>query len=113
MKITQIAVGSSYEDKSGKTVRTVFSRYESNGVHMVEYTERPSGEAERPLYWRLRETHSLALAKFARWAARPADTKRALTPVEITTRFLLGVHIARPAPVTAAMKRNLYRTGRP
>jgi hypothetical protein len=73
MRISQIVVGTSYSGKDGKVIRAVFSRYEADGKQLVEYTERPAGEAERPLYWRLRETHSLPLAAFARWAARPTQ----------------------------------------
>ncbi len=113
MKIAQIAVGSSYEDRSGKTVRTVFSRHGSDGIQMVEYTERPSGEEERPLYWRLRETHSLALAKFARWAARHAkshaETNQRLSPVEIVAGVMIaGIRKRDSVGTTKELKELVY-----
>lgn len=74
MKPAQIAVGTSYEDKSATTIRSVtmiYSRKDGSGS-TVEYIEH---QGSRPLYRPLQRTKTVDRAEFAAWAARPAGKK--------------------------------------
>ena len=80
MKTSQIAVGTSYEDKLMNTIRTVTGIFATEGGgRVVEYTEHPPARLPRPLYWPLRRLPRMPLAEFALWAARPAGTKKHLS----------------------------------
>ena len=75
MKVSQIAVGCSYEDKQAETIRKVSAVHSVGSNKVVEYTERSPFD-QRPLYLPLRRaTRDLPLSEFAEWAARPAGAK--------------------------------------
>lgn len=75
MKVSQIAVDGSYEDRKTETVRTVVGIRLIGSGKVVEYTEK-SPYDRRPLYLPLRRaTRDLPLAEFAAWAERPAGAK--------------------------------------
>ena len=76
MKAAQIAVGSSYENKNGSTVRTVTAVYFRGIRGFIEYIEDP---ALRPLYRPLQRVKTIGRTEFTLWAARPARTKKILS----------------------------------
>ena len=80
MKASQIAVSGSYEDKKMKIIRMVKAILSTSKGKVVEYIERSATDDPKPLYWPLRhQTGRLPLREFAKWAARPAGTKKFLS----------------------------------
>lgn len=82
MKPSQIATGMSYEDKRMEIIRRVTAMIASGDGKVVEYIE--DSASSKPLYLPLRKPQRLLLAKFAKWAARPAGTKKLLCEQKFT-----------------------------
>lgn len=78
VKVSQIAKDASYEDKGVVSIRTVIAIYGSKEIDRstVVYIECP---ASKSLYRHLQPQKSMPLTEFAKWAARPAGTKKLLS----------------------------------
>ncbi|HEY9585535.1 MAG TPA: hypothetical protein VJJ02_03020 [Candidatus Paceibacterota bacterium] len=81
MKVSQIAGGQSYEDKEMCVVRRVTTIFPGGGEGVVEYIEHTVGEQ---FYWPARRAKRMSLSEFAKWAARPAGTKKLLSEQKFT-----------------------------